>query len=65
MRENLRLAAGEDQRQFMREPFPIVQDLRAVFFLFFPMICELDGSPVGDMPVFSISEYPVKHSCGT
>ena len=42
MREDSCLAVGEDQGQFVREPLAVVQDLRAIFVLFFPMIGELD-----------------------
>ncbi len=42
---------------------PIVQDLGAVLFLFFPMIGELHRSPVGNVAVFTFAEYAIEHSC--
>ncbi len=41
MRKNLCLAIGKDKREFVREPLAVVQNLRAIFFLFFPVIGEL------------------------
>lgn len=63
MGENLGLAIGEDERQFVREPLPIMQNLRAVFFLFFPMIGELYRTPVRNVAVFTFAEYSVEHAC--
>ena len=60
--EDLGPAIRKDQRQFVGKPLPVVQDFRAVFFLFFPMIGELHGSPVGDVAIFSFAENPVEHS---
>ena len=65
MSEYLSLSVGKDQRQFVREPFPVMQNSGSVFFLFFPMVGELDRTPVGDVPIFSFAEYPVEHSRGT
>jgi hypothetical protein len=44
MSQNPGLAIGKDQRQFVREPLPVMQGLCAVFFLF-PMIGELYRAP--------------------
>ena len=65
MGENLGLAIGEDQRQFVREPFPVMQDFRPIFLLFFPMVREFDRSPVCDVTIFSFAEDSVEHSRGT
>jgi hypothetical protein len=65
MGKNLCLAIGKDQRQFVREPLAVVQDFCAVFFLFFPMIGELHRTPMGDVTIFSFTEYPVQHPCRT
>jgi len=46
----------------VREPFPVMENPGTVFFLFFPVVSELDRAPVGDMSVLSFAEYPVKHS---
>src|SRR5713101_2118510 len=42
-----------------------MQNPGSVFFLFFPMVGELDRTPVGDVPGFALPEYSVEHSCGT
>jgi hypothetical protein len=60
--EDERLSASEDQRQFVRKPLPVVQDFRAVFFLFFPVVGEFHGTPVRDVAIFSLAENPVEHS---
>src|SRR5208282_2563937 len=65
VRENLSLAVGEDQREFVGKPFPVMQDLGAVFLLLFPMIGELHRPPVGDVTIFSSAEHAVEHSSGT
>ena len=65
MGENLCLSIRENQSQFVREPLAIVQDLRAVFFLFFPVIGEFYRAPVRDVAIFSFAEYPVEHPGGT
>jgi hypothetical protein len=65
MGENLCLSIRENQRKFVRKPLAIVQDLRAVFLLFFPVIGELHRPPVRDVAIFSFAEYPVEHSGGT
>ena len=62
MGKNLCLAIGKDKREFVREPLAVVQNLRAIFFLFFPMVGELHGPPVGDMAILSVAEYSVEHS---
>src|ERR1700756_167419 len=59
MGENLGLPIDEDQRQFVRESFPVVQDPGAVLFLFFLMVRELDGTSVGNVAIFSFTEYPL------
>ena len=43
---------------------PVVQNLGSVLFLFFPMIREFHRAPVGDVTIFSFTEYPVEHSGG-
>lgn len=63
MGKNLRLAIGKDERQFVRKALPIVQDPSAILFLFFPMIGELDRSPVSNVAVFTIAEHAIEHSC--
>jgi len=60
--EYLGLSVGKDQCQFVREPLSVMQNPGTVFFLFFPMVCELDRPPVGDVTIFSLAEYPVEHS---
>jgi hypothetical protein len=46
------------------ESFPVVQDPGPVFFLFFPVVCELDRTPMRDVTIFSFAEYSVEHSRG-
>ena len=65
MREEFCVAVGEDERQFVGEPFTVVQDPGPILFLLFPMVRELYRAPVGDVAVFSFAEYPVEHSRGT
>ena len=61
MGQNLCLAIGKDQCQFVREPLPIMQDSCAVFFPFLPVISELHGTPVSNVAVFTFAEYPIEH----
>jgi hypothetical protein len=49
----------------MREPFPVMQNLGFVFFLFFPMVSEFHGTPVGNMPGLALAEYAVEHAGST
>lgn len=65
VRQNLGLTSGEDQRQFMREFLAIMKDFCPILFLFFPVVRELHGSPVGDVAVVSFAEDSVEHSRGT
>ena len=62
MGEDLRFAIGKDQRQFVRKPFPVMQNVCAIRFLFFPMIGELHRAPMRDMAIFSFAEDSVEHS---
>lgn len=64
MGKYLGLAIGKDQCQFVRKSFPVMQYLCAILFLFFPMISELDRSPVRNVAIISFAEYPVEHACG-
>ena len=59
--ESLGLASGEDQRQFMREPFAIVKDFCPISFLFFPMVRKFHGPPVGDVAIVSFAEDSIEH----
>ena len=52
VRKNLRLSTGKDQRQFVREPFAVVQNFGSVLFLFFPMVGEFHRAPVGNVTIF-------------
>ena len=61
VRENLGLSSGKDQRQFMREPLAIMKDFCPIFFLFFPMVGEFHGPPVGDVAIVSFAEYSIEH----
>ncbi len=63
MGKGLGLAIGKDQRQFVRKPLPVMQDPGAIFFLFLPMVGELNGSPVGNVPVFTFAKDAVQHAC--
>ena len=65
MSENLGLSIGKDKSQLVREPLPVMQVLSAVFFLFFPMVCEFHRAPVRNMTSFSFPEYSIEHSSGT
>ena len=40
------------------------QDFGSVFFLFFPMVREFHGAPVGNVTTFSFTEYAIEHSGG-
>ena len=62
MGQNLCPSIGEDQRQFVGEPFPVVEDPRSVFFLFFPVVGKLHRTPVRDVAIFSFAEHPIEHS---
>ena len=64
VRENLGLAIGKDQRQFVREPLAVVQDFGAILFVFFPVIGELHRPPVRNMAAFSFAEHSIEHSRG-
>ena len=65
MSENLGLPIGKNKGQLMREPFPVMQDLDSVLFLFFPMVGELHRTPVGNMPGLAFAKYAVEHSGST
>src|SRR3954453_20253022 len=65
MREYLRSAIGKYESQLVREPFTVVQDFCSVFFLFFPVIDELDGAPMSDVTIFAFAENAVKHASST
>lgn len=62
MGKNLCSAIGKHQRQFVREPISIMEDLCAILFLFFPVIGELHRAPMGNVAVFTFAEYPVEHT---
>src|SRR5260370_4106592 len=62
MRENLCLPVGKDQGQFVRKPLAVMQDSGAIFFVFFPMICELHRAPVGNVAVLAFAEHSIEHS---
>ena len=64
VRENLGLTVGKDKCQFVRKPLPVMQDFGSVFFLFFPMVREFHGAPVGNVTIFSFTEYAIEHSGG-
>src|ERR1700722_7608719 len=42
-----------------------MENLRAVFFLFFPVVGELHRTPVRDVAIFSFAEYAIEHPRGT
>ena len=62
MGQNSCPSIGENQRQLVGEPFPVVEDPRSVFFLFFPMVGKLHRTPVRDVTIFSFAEHPIEHS---
>src|SRR6476660_5855728 len=62
MCKNLRLAAGEYERQFVREALAVMNENGAVWFLVFPVVGEFDGTPVGNVALFAFSEHSVEHS---
>lgn len=63
--ENLGLTGDEDQRQFMREPLAIMKDCCPILFLFFPVVREFHGPPMGDVAIVSFAEDSIEHSRGT
>ena len=63
MGEDLRSPVGEHKSEFVGKPFPVVEDFRTVFFLFFPAIGELDRAPMGNVTVLALPEDSIEHSC--
>src|SRR5260370_35481154 len=61
MGENLCLAVGKDQGQFVRKLLAVMKDSGAIFLLFFPMICELHRAPVGDVAVLAFAAHSIEH----
>jgi len=62
--EDLSLSVGKAKGQLMREPFPVVQDLGSVLFLFFPMVREFHRAPVGNVTIFSFADHSIEHFSG-
>jgi hypothetical protein len=62
MSENLCPPVHKDQRQLVGKAFAIMLDDNAVRFVFFPMVDEFDGPPMGNVPVFSMAEDSVEHA---
>jgi len=60
--ENLSLSIGKDQRQLVRKPLAVVQDLGSTFLRFLPMVGELQRAPMRDVAILSFAEYAVEHS---
>src|ERR1700686_913530 len=46
----------------MGETFAIMLDDGAARLVFFPMVDEFDGPPMGNVPVFTMSEDTIQHS---
>ncbi len=62
MSQNLCSSIGVDQGQFVRKPLAVMQDPGAIFFLFFPMVRELQRTPMSDVAIFAFTKDPIKHS---